>query len=156
MCRWLIINQLWHLTDKQLLTNFNLNYPQNLPWKHCTLQPEMNFTLLYLYIYMYISLINLLTIFSHSYHWIFLHHSHVIKWNNMDMWGSLVNILFACILAQLCSAEVFQAGAGTTVNSSDSTYKLITFWYRRNCPREKLSLSVIKLLKWTHIIKGYF
>jgi hypothetical protein len=32
--------------DKQLLTHFNLNYPQNLPWKQCTLQPEMNFALL--------------------------------------------------------------------------------------------------------------
>jgi hypothetical protein len=29
-------SRLWHLTDKQLLTHFNLNYPQNLPWKQCT------------------------------------------------------------------------------------------------------------------------
>ena len=26
-------SRLWHLTDKQLLTHFNLHYPQNLPWK---------------------------------------------------------------------------------------------------------------------------
>ena len=39
-------SQLWHLMDEQLLTHFNLHYPQNLPWKQCTLRPEMNFTLL--------------------------------------------------------------------------------------------------------------
>ena len=36
---------LWHLTDEQLLTHFNLHYPQNLLWKQCTLWPEMNFAL---------------------------------------------------------------------------------------------------------------
>ena len=39
-------SRLWHLTDEQLLTHFNLHYPQNLPWKQCTLRPEMNFALL--------------------------------------------------------------------------------------------------------------
>ena len=39
-------SRLWHLTKKQLLTNFNLHYPQNLLWQQCTLWPEMNFTLL--------------------------------------------------------------------------------------------------------------
>ena len=39
-------SRLWHLTDTQLLTHFNLQYPQNLPWKQCTLRPEMNFALL--------------------------------------------------------------------------------------------------------------
>ena len=38
-------SRLWHLTDEQLLTHFNLNYPQNLPWKQCALWPEMNFAL---------------------------------------------------------------------------------------------------------------
>jgi hypothetical protein len=40
-CSWV-----WHLMGKQLLTHFNLHYPQNLLWKQCTLRPEMNFTLL--------------------------------------------------------------------------------------------------------------
>ena len=40
-CSWL-----WHPTDEQLLTHFNLNYSQNLPWKQYNLWPEMNFTLL--------------------------------------------------------------------------------------------------------------
>ena len=39
-------SQIWHLTNKQLLTHFNLHYPQNLPWQQCTLQPRMNSTLL--------------------------------------------------------------------------------------------------------------
>ena len=39
-------SQLWHLTDEQLLTHFNLHYPQSLLWQQCTLWPEMNFALL--------------------------------------------------------------------------------------------------------------
>jgi hypothetical protein len=39
-------SRLWHLTDEKLLTHFNLHYPQNLPWKQCTLWPEMNFAFL--------------------------------------------------------------------------------------------------------------
>jgi hypothetical protein len=39
-------SRLWHLTDEELLTHFNLHYPQNLPWKECTLWPEMNFAFL--------------------------------------------------------------------------------------------------------------
>ena len=35
-------SRLWHLTDEQLLTHFNLHYPQSLPWQQCTLQSEMN------------------------------------------------------------------------------------------------------------------
>ena len=38
--------QLWHLTDKHLLTHFSLNYPQNLQWKQCLLWSEMNSALL--------------------------------------------------------------------------------------------------------------
>ena len=39
-------SQLWHLTDEQLLTHFNLHCPQSLPWQQCTLQPETNSALL--------------------------------------------------------------------------------------------------------------
>jgi hypothetical protein len=39
-------SRLWHLTDEQLLTHFNLHYPQNLLWIQCTLWQEMNFALL--------------------------------------------------------------------------------------------------------------
>ena len=39
-------SRLWHLTDEQLLTHFNLHYPQSLLWQQCTLWPEMNSALL--------------------------------------------------------------------------------------------------------------
>ena len=39
-------SRLWHLTDEQLLTHFNLHYPQSLPWQQCTLRPEMTSTIL--------------------------------------------------------------------------------------------------------------
>ena len=39
-------SRLWHLTDEQLLTHFNLHYPQSLLWQQCTLRPEMNSALL--------------------------------------------------------------------------------------------------------------
>ena len=39
-------SQPWHLMDEQLLTHFNLHYPQSLPWQQCTLRPEMNSALL--------------------------------------------------------------------------------------------------------------
>ena len=38
---------LWHLTDEQLLTHFNLHYPQSLLWQQCTLRPEMNSAILF-------------------------------------------------------------------------------------------------------------
>ena len=39
-------SRLWHLSDEQLLTHFNLHYLQSLPWQQYTLWPEMNSTLL--------------------------------------------------------------------------------------------------------------
>jgi hypothetical protein len=39
-------SRLWHLSNKQLLTNFNLHYPQNLLWQQCTLWSEIKFALL--------------------------------------------------------------------------------------------------------------
>ena len=36
----------WHLMDEQLLTHFNLHYPQSLLWQQCTLWPKMNSALL--------------------------------------------------------------------------------------------------------------
>ena len=38
---------LWHLTDGQLLTHYNSNYLQNLPWLQFTLQPRKNLTPLF-------------------------------------------------------------------------------------------------------------
>ena len=35
-------SRLWHLDDAQLLTHFDLTYPQSLPWQLCTLRPEMH------------------------------------------------------------------------------------------------------------------
>lgn len=34
-------SRLWHLSDEQLLSHFNTNYPQKEPWQICHLRPEM-------------------------------------------------------------------------------------------------------------------
>ena len=34
-------SHLWHYRDSQLLSYFNLHYPQNKPWQLCQLRPEM-------------------------------------------------------------------------------------------------------------------
>ena len=34
-------SRLWHFTDHDLLTHFNVTYPQSVPWTICTLRPEM-------------------------------------------------------------------------------------------------------------------
>jgi hypothetical protein len=39
-------SRLWHLTDSQLLAYFNSKYPQRVPWRIVTLQPEMHSSLI--------------------------------------------------------------------------------------------------------------
>ena len=35
----------WHLSDEQLLTHFNLSFPQNKPWRLCHLHNNMRYAL---------------------------------------------------------------------------------------------------------------
>ena len=39
-------SRLWHLTDTAFLHHLNLTYPQNKPWKLCTLRPAMHSALI--------------------------------------------------------------------------------------------------------------
>ena len=39
-------SRLWHLTDTAFLHHLNCTYPQNKPWKLCTLRPEMHSALI--------------------------------------------------------------------------------------------------------------
>ena len=41
-----LCSRAWHLSDSQLLTYFNLHFPQDVPWQLCRLRPRMNSALI--------------------------------------------------------------------------------------------------------------